>query len=113
MQNNKASKRDWLLFRERIAGWQEDYIGRLNREYIELLSREGLETEKFWELYKRMHRDKRRIGVSLDMGSSELLLNLCRLVNQGAIDYDDLKGFSEELREDVIRITSYDPYKTN
>lgn len=113
MQNNKASKRDWLLFRERIAGWQEDYIGRLNREYIELLSREGLETEKFWELYKRIHRDKRRIGVSLDMGSPELLPNLCRLVNQGAIEYDDLKGFSEELREDVIRITSYDPYKTN
>ena len=32
MQNNWESKRDWILFRERIAGWQEAYIGRLNRE---------------------------------------------------------------------------------
>ncbi len=48
MQENLASKRDWILFRERIAGWQEAYIGR----------------------------------------------------------------FSDELREDVIRITSYDPDKT-
>ena len=32
MQNNWESKRDWILFRERSAGWQEAYIGRLNRE---------------------------------------------------------------------------------
>ena len=50
MQNHWKSKREWILFRERIAGWQEAYIGRLNREYIELLSRDGPEAEKFWEL---------------------------------------------------------------
>ena len=76
MQNNWESKRDWILFRERIAGWQEAYIGRLNREYIELLT------------------------------------DLCRLVNEGAIGYDDLDGFSEELREDVIRITSYNAHES-
>lgn len=38
MQSNWSSKRDWLLFRNKIAGWQEAYIGRLNKEYIELLS---------------------------------------------------------------------------
>ena len=52
MQAKWPSKRDQLLFRERIAGWQEAYIGRLNREYIELLSRDGSEAEKFWELYR-------------------------------------------------------------
>ena len=45
MQNNWESKRDWILFRDRIAGWQEAYIGWLNREYIELLSRDGPEAE--------------------------------------------------------------------
>ena len=46
------------------------------------------------------------------MHSSEILANLCRLVNEGAISYDDLDGFSEELREDVIRITSYNVYES-
>ena len=110
MQNNWESKRDWILFRERIAGWQEAYIGRLNREYIELLSRDGSEAEKFWELYKRIRRDKRCTGLQDEMRSSEILANLCRLVNEGAIGYDDLDGFSEKLREDVIRITSYNAH---
>ena len=111
MQNNWESKRDWILFRERIAGWQEAYIGRLNREYIELLSRDGPETEKFRELDRRLHRDKNRVGVQTEMRSSGLLADLCRLINEGAIVYDDLDGFSEELREDVIRITSYNAHE--
>lgn len=112
MQNNWESKRDWILFRERIAGWQEAYIGRLNREYIELLSRDGPETEKFRELDRRLHRDKNRVGVQTEMRSSGLLADLCRLINEGAIVYDDLDGFSEELRENVIRITSYNAHES-
>lgn len=112
MQNNWESKRDWILFRERIAGWQEAYIGRLNREYIELLNRDCSEAEKFWELYRRIRRDKRNTGVLIEMRRSELLTDLCRLVSEGAIGYDDLDGFSEELREDVIRITSYNAHES-
>lgn len=112
MQANLASKRDRLLFREKIAGWQEAYIGRLNREYIELLSRDGSETEKFRELDRRLQRDKNRVGVQTEMRSSGLLADLCRLINEGAIVYDDLDGFSEELRENVIRITSYNAHES-
>ena len=112
MQNNWESKRDWILFREKIAGWQEAYIGRLNREYIELLSRDGPETEKFRELDRRLHRDKNRVGVQTEMRSSGLLADLCRLINEGAIVYDALDGVSEELRENVIRITSYNAHES-
>lgn len=112
MQTNWPSKRDQLLFRERIIGWQEAYIGRLNREYIELLSRDGSETEKFWELYRRIRRDKRNAYVQAEMRNSEILANLCRLVNEGAIGYDDLDGLSEELRENMIRITSYNAHES-
>ena len=111
MQANWPSKRYQLLFCKKIAGWQEAYIGRLNREYIELLSRDGQETEKFRELDRRLHRDKNRVGVQTEMRSSGLLADLCRLINEGAIVYDDLDGFSEELREDVIRITSYNAHE--
>ena len=52
------------------------YIGRLNREYIELLSRDGSEAEKFWKLYRRIRRDKRNTGVLIEMCRSELLTDL-------------------------------------
>ena len=35
---------------------------------------------------------------------------VCRPKCAGAIGYDDLNGFSEKLREDVIRITSYNAH---
>ena len=60
----------------------------------------------------RQIRDKRNTGVLIEMRRSELLTDLCRLVNEGAIGYDDLDGFSEELREDVIRITSYNAHES-
>lgn len=57
MQSNWSSKRDWLLFRNKVAGWQEAYIGRLNKEYIELLRGDDSEADKFWKLCKRIRED--------------------------------------------------------
>ena len=36
----EMSKRDWKLFREKLPGWQENYMARLIKEYISLLSAE-------------------------------------------------------------------------
>ena len=94
MQSNWSSKRDWLLFRSKLAGWQEAYIGRLNKEYIELLCGDGSEADKFWELCKRI-RDPLPI--------------ICRMINEGVITLGDLDEFSEELREVVATIT--EPHK--
>ena len=56
MQSNWSSKRDWLLLRSKLAGWQEAYIGRLNKEYIELLRGDGSEADKFWKPSSSMRR---------------------------------------------------------
>ena len=51
----EMSKSDWKLYRQKIAGWQEAYIERLNKEYIDLLSvDEKKASEKFWELVERI-----------------------------------------------------------
>ena len=34
----EVSKNDWKLFRARIGDWQEAYMGRLTKDYIDLLS---------------------------------------------------------------------------
>jgi len=105
MQSNLSSKRDWLLFRNKLAGWQEAYIGRLNKEYIELLSGDGSEADKFWELCKRI----RCAGVQISMRGSDPLPIICRMINEGVITLGDLDEFSEELREAVATIT--EPHK--
>ena len=99
MQPNWSSKRDRLLFRNKIAGWQEAYIGRLNKEYIELLRGDGSEADKFWELCKRIREDRRCAGVQISMRGSDPLSIICRMINEGVITLGDLDEFSEELRE--------------
>ena len=105
MQSNWRSKRDWLLFRNKLAGWQEAYIGRLNKEYIELLCGDGSEADKFWELCKRIREDRRCAGVQISMRGSDPLPIICRMINEGVITLGDLDEFSEELREVVATIT--------
>lgn len=41
------TKKDWVLFREKIADWQEAYMDKLNKEYIDLLNGDGRPSEKF------------------------------------------------------------------
>ena len=64
---NKFSEKDWKIFRSKIAGWQEAYMYKLNKEYIEILSGDGKPSEKFWELEKRIKEDKKDCGVQCEM----------------------------------------------
>lgn len=56
----EISKKDWKLFRDKLADWQENYMEKLTKEYIELLSDENKNaSDRFWELEKRIkHRIK-------------------------------------------------------
>ena len=76
-------------------------MNMLNQEYIRILSREGLASDKFWELEKRIHTDKRSISVVADMRRSQMYSNQLSLLVNEIIRKDDLDGFSEELAETV------------
>ena len=47
MQEQRYAKKDWTLFKNKFADWQESYINRLNKEYIELLSEDANPSDKF------------------------------------------------------------------
>ena len=81
---------DWKLFRSRVADWQEAYMDRLNKEYIELLSGEGNVSDKFWALEERINKDKKDKGVILRKSRSQMLSNILSLIEEGAIGYEDL-----------------------
>ena len=97
----EISKRDWKLFRERVPNWQEHYMERLTKEYIELLSSSGNASDHFWELEKRIKKDKKHPGVLLELRKSESIWDIARFVKLKVITLADLEGFSDELIEAV------------
>ena len=99
------TKKDWALFSEKVAVWQEAYMDKLNKKYIELLNGEGKPSEKFWALENRIRNDKKDTGVQLRMSRSNCISNIVSLLNEGAITMDDLKEFSDELKETIYFIT--------
>ena len=76
-------------------------MDRLNKEYIDLLSEDVDSSEKFWGLDKRIREDRKKAGVQLEMSRSKLIYNIISLINDGAISFEDLEEFSDELKENV------------
>ena len=76
-------------------------MDRLGKEYIELLSEDVNPSDKFWRLEKRIKEDRKKTGVRVEMSRSNLIYNIISLINEGAISYEDLEEFSDELKGTV------------
>ena len=100
-QNNGFNESDWKLFRKKIAIWQNNYMDKLNEEYIQILSQDKSPAEKFWELEKRINNDQRKVGVVVDLRRSTMIMNIIKLLNDEAIVMDDLNDFSDTLKETI------------
>ena len=100
----EISKSDWKLFRERVPEWQEQYMERLTKKYIELLSSPGNASDRFWELEKRIKNDKKHPGVILEMSKSEAIWDIAIFIKKKVISLKDLEGFSQELIDSVTEI---------
>ncbi|MDN6745219.1 MAG: multidrug transporter [Tetragenococcus halophilus] len=89
-----------------MGGWQEAYMDKLNRSYIDLLSEDKEPSEKFWNLSKKITEDKKRVGVQLEMSRSKLIMNIVSLIMDEVISFEDLEEFSDELQETIKQILS-------
>ena len=69
-----------------------------------LLAGPGKASDKFWELEKRLRKDKKRVGVVADVSRSEMYYNLLYLLDDKTITLEDLAGFSPDLRERLAMI---------
>ena len=97
----EVNEKDWKLFRNKIVEWQEAYIDKINKEYINLLSSGERPGTKFWALEKRIRNDKNDAGVVVEMKRSKLIDNVAALLDEGAITMNDLEEFSDEFKERV------------
>lgn len=97
----EVSKSDWKLFRALIGDWQEAYMERLVKEYVDLLEGEEKASDKFWNLEERIKKDKKHPGVMLELSKGNIMFDIVSLINSGVITTADLEGFSDELKESV------------
>ena len=97
----EVSKSDWKLFRERIVDWQEAYMERLVKEYMDLLDGAENASDKFWKLEERIKKDKKHPGVMLELSKGNMIFDIVALINSDVIITADLADFSAELKESV------------
>ena len=97
----EVSKKDWKLYREKIPGWQESYMEKLIVSYVEYLQCKEPASTKFWELEKRIRRDRKNPGVLIELKKQDMPFDLIRLIHEGVITINDLDEFSDDLKETV------------
>lgn len=102
----EISKADWKLFCECVPDWQERHMEKLIKGYIKLLNSDGLASDRFWKLEKRIKKDKSGRGVMIELEKSEALWDIAAMVKKKIITMDDLVGFSEALKEAVNEINN-------
>ena len=100
---NNVNEKDWKLFKKLVPVWQEKYIQKINKEYIDILSKNNSSAQNFWELENRIRQDKKHPGVILDLRRSTMHMNLMLLLSYEVITFDDLKEFSIELLDELKR----------
>ena len=101
----EISKADWKLFQDRLRLWQENYMQRLIEGYIKMLQGPGNASSKFWQLERKLKSDRLNPGVSLVLDKQEVINDIASMVKIGVITIADLEGFSEELINEVKRLT--------
>ena len=97
----EVSKSDWKLFRERVVDWQEAYMERLVKEYMDLLDGAENASDKFWKLEERIKKDKKHPGVMLELSKGNMIFDIVALVKSDVIITADLADFSDELKESL------------
>ena len=105
MTGYEFQESDWRLFRQRLPLWQERYMSNLLNDYSELIGGGGTPSERFLELAERIDSDRELCAVSADMRRSMMVINLHSLIEEKAIGFGDLDGFSEGLVECLRHLT--------
>ena len=73
------------------------------KEYVDFLNNDTKHaSEKFWELEKRIKKDRKHPGVIMEMSKSQAIWNIVELIRLDT--YEDLAGFSDDLKQAVEMI---------
>ena len=97
----KVKEADWEKFRKKIDFWQENYLRRLNKEYIDILKQDKAASEIFWTLEEKIKKDKKSVRRSI---MRDIILELIR---DNVIEFKDIGEFNDDLKDTVRQILDY------
>lgn len=103
----KVKEVDWEKFRKKIDFWQENYLRRLNKEYIDILKQDKSASEIFWTLEEKIKKDKKSVEVMVIMRRSIMLDDILELIRDNVIEFKDIDEFSDDLKDTVRQILDY------
>ena len=62
----EVNEKDWKLFRQKLSGWQEAYMDKLNGEYVTMLGGPGSACDILPGLKSEASHPSGELGRSLD-----------------------------------------------
>ena len=77
---------------------------KLVKEYADYLCSDLPASTKFWEIEKRIKRDRKTPGVCIELRKSDMFWDIAGLIHDKVISMDDLEEFSDDLKEAVALI---------
>ena len=92
----KTTESDWKLFKKLLPIWRERYFGYLVQEYKKILDKDELSSDKFWDLSKKMSKDKEII--LREVTKDEMVSYTLDLLKHRVIKESDLDDFSESFK---------------
>jgi hypothetical protein len=98
---------DWKIFRKRVPEWRERYLQKKNKVIVDILTDQNMTpTEQFWAAKRKMDKETRILVNCLDGHSrSKMEWFLLLMYQHSLVNNDDLKEFSEELREKMAKVS--------
>ena len=98
---DQPAESDWKMFKAMVPEWRERYLSDRNIELISILQDEAsTPTGRFWTAYDRMEEIGGILRACLDDHKRSNMMSSLRLMyHHELISDEDLKGFSEEVRE--------------
>ena len=101
--NEKPKESDWKRYRDMVEFLRERYLKEKNQKLNEILTdSERSATDQFWDTFEEIKKQKKILEDCLDRHSrSQMYLSMLLMLRHGMLKEEDLKGFSEELQEQL------------
>ena len=106
-----VNEKDWKIYKKLMVEWQERYIKKLNKEYINILIEDNSAKDNYWNLRRKIKESNEHALIQFDLRRSTMERTLLMLLINEDITFDDLLGFSVELIE--VLSEAYKVYKNN
>jgi len=106
MPQKETEEADWKYYRSIVTELRERYLRDRNEDLVAILTRESsTQTENFWAAKERMDEFARILSACLDdHRRSRMFSNMFLMYQHKMITDDDLKGFSEDIRQRIFAL---------